>query len=315
MSSRLATVLMVAGIFSVSLFTGCGPSADLSLKLSANDTNAYKATTEVIKLFRFDQPNLGKLKEEQTKTLADMDFTQKILSVDEDGNATAQITIDALKVVIINKNESQLYYDSQEERTQGCPLAALLGKSYTIEIDPAGRVKVLDIKDVLASVKSDYEKKVVKRLFDENSIISRHQIAGLPKEPAGALSVKDTWSEVVASPPGLLAPKSYEKTYTLSAIDGTTATVQMTGSESAVPVEGGSQSVGGMGIFAKMFDNKDDYTGTLEFDLATGQVVKSTETLISTYTAQEMPENGDPEKGPDVLTMQFTNRIQIEKLN
>jgi len=64
-----------------------------------------------------------------------------------------------------------------------------------------------------------------------------------------------------------------------------------------------------------MFDNKDDYTGTLKIDLTTGEVINSAETLTSTYIAQEMPENADPEKGPDVLTMQFINRIQLEKLN
>ncbi|MHC5141984.1 MAG: hypothetical protein ACYSOY_00110, partial [Planctomycetota bacterium] len=113
----------------------------------------------------------------------------------------------------------------------------------------------------------------------------------------------------------LLAPKSYEKTYTLTAIDAEVATVKMTAGESAVPAKGDSPAAGGMGMFAKMFDNQDDYTGTLKFDMATGEVLSSTETLISTYTAQEMPENGDPEKGPDILTMQFINRIQLEKLN
>ena len=117
----------------------------------------------------------------------------------------------------------------------------------------------------------------------------------------------------IGTTPGLLAPKSYEKTYTLTAIDNTVATIEMSGSESAQAAAGGTQSAGSMGIFAKMFDNKDDYTGTLKIDLATGEVFASDETLISTYTAQEMPENGDPEKGPDTLTMQFINRIQLEK--
>ncbi len=315
MSGKFASILVAVSVFSMLFVSGCGPSADLSLKFSPDHTTSYKATTEVTKLFRFDQPNLGKLKEEQTRSLIEIDFTQTIQSVDADGNATAQITINELKVDIINKNESQLSFDSRNESDKNAPMAKLLGKSYTIEISPDGRVKALDTKSATAAVTSAYEKKIVKSLLDPKAISDRHQITALPKDPANGLSKNDTWSKVVPSPPGLLAPKSYEKTYTLTAIDNTVATIEMSASESAQAAAGGTQSAGSMGIFAKMFDNKDDYTGTLKIDLATGEVFASDETLISTYTAQEMPENGDPEKGPDTLTMQFINRIQLEKLD
>jgi hypothetical protein len=315
MSTKLFSILAVVGMSSMLLLSGCGPSADLSLKFSADRATTYKATTEVTKLFRFEQPNLGKLKEEQTKTLIEMTFTQTVQGVDADGNATALVTIDGLKVDIINKNESQLSFDSQNEEDKTAPMAKLLGQSYTIEIATTGQVKTLDTKNAMAAVTSAYEKKIIKSLLDPKAIANRHQIAALAKAPADELSVEDTWSEVVPSPPGLLSPKSYEKTYTLTAIDETVATVQMTAGESANPAEGETQTTGSMGMFAKMFDNKDDYTGTLKLDLATGEVISSAENLISTYTAQEMPENGDPDKGPDVLTMQFINRIQLEKLN
>ena len=73
--------------------------------------------------------------------------------------------------------------------------------------------------------------------------------------------------------------------------------------------------MGGMGMFAKMFDNTDDYTGWLKINTASGTVLEYHEKLVSTYIAQEMPENGDPAKGPDTLTMRFTHRIQLKKLN
>ncbi len=315
MSGKLASVLVAMGVFSMLFVSGCSQSADLSLNFSSDHTTPYKATTEVTKLFRFDQPNLGKLKEEQTKSLIEMDFTQTIQSVDADGNATAQITINNLKIDIINKNESQLSFDSRNESDQNTPMAKLLGQSYTIEISPGGQVKVLDAKSAIAAVTSAYEKKIVKSLLDPEAIAGRHQVVALPADLVSKMSVEDTWSKVVPSPPGLLAPKSYEKTYTLTAIDDTVVTVEMSANESAQAAAGGTRSAGSMGIFANMFDNKDDYTGTLKIDLATGEVITSVETLISTYTAQEMPENGDPEKGPDTLTMQFINRIQLEKMD
>lgn len=304
-------------MFSVLFLSGCGPSAELSLKFSPDHTTSYKATKEVTKLFRFEQPNLGKLKEEQTKNRVEMDFTQSIKSVDAEGNATAEITINGLKVDIINKNETQLSFDSQLEKDQNAPLSRLVGKSYTIQFSPTGQATLVDAKDAMAAVTSAYEKKIVNSLLDPKAIADRHQVTALSKAPSGELSVDSTWSEVVPSPPGLLAPKSYEKTYTLNAIDNTVATVQMIAAESAEAAKGSGQlgGNGGMGMFAKMFDNKDDYTGTLKIDLATGEVIASDETLTSTYLAQEMPTNGDPEKGPDVLTMKFINRIQLEKLN
>ena len=315
MSSKLFSILVAVGISSVLLLSGCSPSADLNLKFSSDQATDYKSTTEVTKLFRFEQPNLGKLKEEQTKTLIEIGLTQTVKTVDADSNATAQIAINDLKVEMINKNELQFSFDSRNESDKNSPLSKLLGQSYMIEITPAGQVKALDTKKLIAVVTSEYEKKIVNLLLDPKEIATRHQITALPKDSASELSVEDTWSEVVPSPPGLLAPKSYEKTYTLTAIDGAVATILMAASVSAEPAPVSSQGTGGMGMLAKMFDNQDDYTGILKFDMATGEVIESTETLISTYTAQEMPANGDPEKGPDILTMQFINRIQLEKLN
>lgn len=314
MSGKLVSVLIAVGVVSVLSFTGCSPSAELSLKFSPEQTTTYKATTETVKVFRFEQPNLDKLKEEQTKTLVEMVFTQTIESVDKDGNAVAKIMIDDIKIDIVNKNESQLSFDSQSEESKDAPMAKLLGQSYTIQITPEGQVKPLDTKAAASAVTAPYEKKIAKSLFDSKAIVARHQTTALPKDRA-LLSVDDTWSEVVPSPPGLLAPKSYEKVYTLTAVNGSVATIDMAAGESAKTAEGMSQAAGSMGIFAKMFDNKDDYTGNLKINLATGEVIASAETLTSVYTAQEMPENGDPDKGPDTLTMQFINRILLEKQN
>ena len=90
----------------------------------------------------------------------------------------------------------------------------------------------------------------------------------------------------------------------------------MVASESSDSTAGNDKSAaGGMGMFAKMFDNKDDYTGVLKMNVATGEVLMRQETLVSSYLAEEMPKDGDPAKGPDTLTMRFTNRIHLEKLD
>ena len=316
MSQKGCVIWMGVSLSLMVFFAGCGPSACLSMKFFPDQTATYKVTTEVIKDFHFEQPTADKLRQEQTKTQIEMAFIQTINHVDADGTATATITIKDLKVDIINKNEPTFTFNSQDEKDKTAPLAKLLGQSYTIELTPTGQVKVLDTKAALASVTSGYEKKLAESILATKSVAQRHQVLALPQEKASGLSVESTWSQIVPSPPGLLAPKSYEKVYTLSEIDDDIATIQMGATESGEPVkDGGGQAAGGMGMFAKMFDNKDDYTGTLKLNMATGEVLLSQETLVSSYLAQEMPKDGDPVKGPDTLTMRFTNRIHLEKLN
>ena len=56
------------------------------------------------------------------------------------------------------------------------------------------------------------------------------------------------------------------------------------------------------------------YVSKAKMNVATGKVLTCQETLISSYVAMEMPKGGDPEKGPDVLTVRFTDIFTLEKL-
>jgi len=315
MSRQVCLILTGVVVCLAVLISGCGHNAatNLSLKFSPQESATYKSASEVIKDFRFEQPNLGKLREEQTKTTIEMTFTQTTESVDDEGNAAVNITIKGLVINVINKNEDKYTFDSSKEEDKNAPMAALIGKSYKIQISPAGEVKVLDAADIRSAIKTGYEKNVAKGILDDKNIILRHQVKALPKDINASLAVGDSWEEVVPSPPGLLAPKSYKKTYTLTAVNNTSATVEMVATEDAEPVK--SISGGGMGMFAKMFDNEDTYKGSMIIDLGTGTLRKSEETLVSTYLAQETPENGNPAKGPDMLTMTFTNRVSLERLD
>jgi len=316
MSRKGYVIWMGVSLGLMVFFAGCGSSACLSLKFAPDQTATYKATTETIKDFHFERPTAGKLRQEQTKTQIEMDFTQTIEAVDADGTATATITIKDLKVDIINKNNPTFTFNSQDEKDKTAPLTKLLGQRYTLELTAAGQVNVLDTKAALASVTSGYEKKLAKSILDPKAMTARHQIPAMPKEAVSGLSVKSIWSQIVPSPPGMLAPKSYKKVYTLTEIDNDIVTIKMVATESSENAAGNEKpAAGSMGMFARMFDNEDDYTGTLKMNVATGEVLMSEETLISSYLAQEMPKDGDPAKGPDTLTMRFTNRIHLEKLD
>lgn len=302
--------LIVLSLIGTLLLSGCESPGIMQLKFVPEQTTEYISTIEVIKDYRFEQPTLDKLTEQQSKTNVTMQYAQDIQSIDENGNATIKVTIVHLQVESSTKNEKQLSFNSQNDADKNDPLMNLIGKSYTIQMTPDGAVNVLDTKDAMAAISSNIEKKTI---LAPEIIITRHQIPAIPGDAVTAGSPKRSWSKVVASPPGLLTPKSFEKVYTISKVKNNIATVEMTAQESTEPANGAS-AAGGMGIFAKMFDNKDDYTGTMQMDLSTGQVLGFEETLVSSYTAQEMPENGDPDKGPDMLLMSFTNRIKLEKV-
>lgn len=293
------------------LLSGCaGPSADMKLQFTPEQTGQYESTVLVVKDFRFEQPNVEKLREEQTKTEVVMGFDQTIESVDASGVATARVTIKDLKIVIVNKNEEKFAFDSSKEESKSSPFTALIGQSYTIKLTPDGKASAVDVQAVNAAVKSGDEMRVAESLFDEKAVSERHSIPGLPEEKQEGLSAKSTWTKVVASPPGLLAPKNFAKTYVVKQIKNEVATVEMKASESG---EAAGIAGGGMGMFAKMFDNEDVYTGTMQLNVANGDVLLSEETLVSSYIAQETPENGDPAKGPDTLVMRFTNTNKLAK--
>ena len=315
MSRKSSLILAVLSLAGIVLVTGCNPTAEMSLKFSPDQTTTYNAVSEVVKDFRFEQPNLNKLREEQTKTVIDMTYDQTVTSVDEEGMAEATITIKSLKVTMVNKNELRFSYDSEKDTKS--PMSKLLGASYTISMAPDGTAKALDTQNAAKLISSGFEKKIADSILDGKSIEARHSVPALPREGTISLAKNATWTQTVPSPPGLLAPKNYQKTYTLTDMskqDGVTvATVSMTAGEAAEAAAGAMN--GGMGIFAKMFDNEDTYTGSMTLDVDSGSVLTMDETLVSTYLAQEMPEKGDPEKGPDMLTMRFTNIVKLEKLD
>jgi hypothetical protein len=293
------------------VLTGCGgPSGSMKMQFAPGDKDTYESTVQVIKDFRFEQPNLNKLREEQTKTEIVMGYDQAVEAVDADGSATVKITLNSIKVDIVNKNEQKFAFDSAKEESKSSPFAALLGQSYTIKLTPDGKATPVDMQAVRTAVKDGYEKRVADSLLDDKAIAERHGIAALPQEKVKT-SVKTSWTETAASPPGLLVPKNYAKVYTIKDVEDRVALVEMTASESGAATE--KASAGGMGMFAKMFDNEDIFTGGMKINIVTGEVLAAEETLISTYVAQETPENGDPAKGPDTLTMRFTNKNKLEK--
>lgn len=326
MSAKILTNSAIFCVCLILIFAGCAPEAetptkagsiakpvDLKLNLTQGDSVKYKAVTEMVKDFKFVQPSLDKMKEEQTGTWIETIFTQSIDSVDNKQNAVATIKIEAIKFLAKNKGGIQLDFDSSSEKNQGHPLAKLIGKSYKIKISSSGQVSVVDVKDARA-VSND---KFVKSFLDDKSIQLRHQIQALPDPEKSKIQTGQNWSKVTTPPPGMLDPTNFEKTYTLSNMEkGKIAHIKM----NAVPTSKAAEektpkTESGMGIFAKMFDSDNKWDGQLVIDLESGNIQKYNETLISTYVAAEESRVQVEGKGPDTLTMGLTSSSSIEKLD
>ncbi|MBE0537007.1 MAG: hypothetical protein IH624_15190 [Phycisphaerae bacterium] len=314
--SRLCSML-IAMCLLISL-AGCGPKSKLALNFTPADVVTYKVSMQTIKDFRFEQPSLTppKIKEEQSGTTIDVAFEQKIEEVQSDGSAVAAITLKDVAYLVKDKNDVKFDFDSAREADKSRGFAKVIGQSYKIRIAPDGKVEVIDAKDAANVDVPGYEGRVAKALFSDERIRERHEVLALPGSEKNVAKRGASWSTVVASPPGLLAPKSFRKTYTVAKVEGPktakVATLAMNAEESAEQAENASGKTAGMGLFANMFDTKENYTGKMVLELATGRIRNYEEKLVATYLAAENPQGGPSDKGPDTLMMRFTYSVVTE---
>ncbi len=322
MFGKIIIRLSIVVVLSV-IFAGCGPEAgtarsrlgskaDLSLTFSVGDRTMYKVAVKGIKDFKFEQPSLGKLKEEQTGSAIELKFLQEIESVDNNGNAVARITVKGLKYLVKNKSGVVLDYDSESESGKKHYLSKLLGKSYKIKLNRDGGVQVVDA----SAIRKVSAEKIIKNFLSEPRIVKRHEILSLPKAPGQSrLKEGNSWSRIKASPPGLLSPKTFEKVYTLRDVSkNNIAIVKMEAVPTSKAPEDAPTGDQGMGVFAKMFDSEENFTGQMVLDLNTGKVQKYNEELAASYVAAESSREQVKGKGPDVLTMGFTHAVSLEMI-
>lgn len=298
-----------------------GTPVNLSLKFNVGDTNTYKVVIESIKDYKFEQPSISQTKEQQTLSMTETVYDQKIESIDPNGNAKALITIKEIKSLSKNPQGTVFDFDSTKEADKNNALGTLVGQSYVIMITPTGEaIAVSDAQKAHDAAKGEsVEQKVAQSLLTEESIKQRHTLIALPEKKDSSVAVDASWSKLRGSPAGMLQPKTYEKVYTLSDVKNDQgrqiAMVRMEARPSAQKAaDMPKDEAKGMGFFAKMFDNKETYTGTMLMDVTTGTVGSYKEKLKSEWVAIEPSEEVTSDKGPDVLTMGFTYSYSIEKI-
>jgi hypothetical protein len=298
------------------------PAVELGLKFSQGDSATYKVTTEAQRKIKGEGALLedSKFRGGTTSSKAEIIFTQQIQSVDAQGNAAAKITIDELKYLAKVKNNITNDFDSSREKDQINPFYKLIGQSYTIEITPAGEVsKIIDASRAQAAVSGNsHTRQIASMLLNSNAIKQRHTIPALPTADKNLLRAGDSWSNTKPFSFGMMGSKSYERIYTLKEIEQVdnhrTALVEMKAIPSAEMTEEMVQEQG-MGIFSKMFDNKEAYTGELKLDLNTGRVKEYSENLESEWIAVDPQAGPETDGEPARLRMTATRFYHIEKVD
>jgi hypothetical protein len=123
---------------------------------------------------------------------------------------------------------------------------------------------------------------------------------------------------ITSSPGGMLRSKSFEKIYTLTDIKvqngNKIAIIDMNAVPSSKRAAGMTEEDPKVSFFASNFEEKDNYTGKMVFNLTTGEIDSYQELLKAEWVAVELPEEQKSDKGPDQLTMGFSQLYSIEKI-
>lgn len=307
-----------------------GP-ARFALKFTPGDSATYRVTTETERNFKLEGPlpdNVSKQGREYHR--AELTFNQQIQSINDKGNAIAEITIKSLKYssYFIIKEKRVIEFDSSRDMDPNNPLAKLIGQNYTIEIAPTSEVvEVSDVNQVRSVVEgeSSVNKKALALLLTE-MIKDRHGTIVLPDANENQLRQGDNWRNIKSFPfyfkdkNAYLGSKSYEKVYTLKEVKDVNnrqiAIIDM----STIPTSKTAKQVHKEQTardLSERFDSTGTYTGRLEFDLTSGKIEKYFEKLqLEWLHVDPNPSTGRAgEEQPAALRLGAIRSYNLERID
>jgi len=325
-ADKILNLSAIAVICLLVLTAGCGPSgqqtADLRLKFTPQDSTVYKVTT-------LDEDSIehkGTLaqsddfKDSKNSEKVEMTFAQQIQSTDDKGNAVAKITIKELKYSAIYVGNPILDFDSSSVEDQNKPMAKLIGQSYTIKLDPTGKVtEVIDAEQARAAARGGQKaNKAALKLVTPDAIKARHTVPALPTDDKAKLLAGQNYSNIKTFDFRMLGANSYEKIYTLEEIKDADAKQIAVIKMNAIPTSQTAEEVHKKqqtGPFAKMFDNTQTYTGQLKLDLTAGKIENYCEKLSSQWIAIDPAAEPQDDKEPDSVQMTAVRSYSLEKID
>lgn len=295
--------------------------ATFELKFIEGDLTTYKVITENSRAVEFegDIPEKANLSGGVVSTKIEIVFDQQIQSIDPNGNAMAKITIKEFKYLARGKNRITSDLDSTDEKKSSL-IGRLIGRSYTIEISPAGEViTIVDANQLQKSLKSaSFISMAVIDQLDAKSIRLRHDISGLlPDNSQKQLQKADNWNSIKTFSFGLLGAKSYERVYTIDKIeaaeDSLIALIRMEAipsSETAEELHIKDQA----SETSDMIDNAEQYHGLLQLNLTDGKIEKYSEKLQSEWVIM-VPSSEKKDTIPPALIMRATRIYRLKRID
>jgi len=249
---------------------------ELALRFVAGQAETYKVITESYKSVEWVGSASAKpagFKDGRRGNRVEMTLNQRVQEVRDDGSATLEITIEALKYAGDFRDNVVLDFDSARPGEQNASLAVLVGKSYTLQMSPKGRVVAVGDLELLqqAVMAAPGGRNAAMKLIAEDEVRDRHTIVPLAILEEGPVRSGQSWSDVKTFSFGDMGPKSFERVYTLMQVrqegDGV-AVVEM----KAIPPATGADVSGQPGVGPMMWDASSEYGGRLELDLGSGCV-------------------------------------------
>ncbi len=258
---------------------GAGESeaaVELALRFVAGQVATYKVSTESYKSVEWvGSPSArpAGFKDGRRGNHVEMILNQRVQEVRDDGNATLEVTIEALKYAGDFRDNVVLDFDSTRSGEQNASLAVLVGKSYTVRISPKGRVLAVgDLEPLQQAVMAvPGGRNAAMKLIAEDEIRERHTVVPLAILKEDAVRPGQSWSDVKMFSFGDMGPKSFERVYTLKQVrqeGGPVAVVEM----QAIPPATGADASGQPNMGPMMWDSASEYAGRLELDLDSGGV-------------------------------------------
>jgi hypothetical protein len=233
----------------------------------------------------------------------DMTFEQRVEQVQDNGNAILAITIKGLKSRNMVQGRPAFEFDSDKPEDQDNPLAALIGKSYRLEMSPKGQVvALLDMEPVRKAVKPGSPAYgVATKLTSDEILRDQHEIPPLAALKESPVRPGQSWSDLKSFSFGTMGDKSFERVYTLRMGDGQTAVVEMKGILSAAMAEESHKRQNAV-LPPGLFDNTQKYEGRLVLDVG-GRVREYGEEMLAEWVIADPAAMQDTDAQPRALKM------------
>ncbi|NLH42408.1 MAG: hypothetical protein GX448_11275 [Planctomycetes bacterium] len=296
------------------------PTIGLTLAFTVGQAATYKATTDARKSIEWMGPESGKpadFSDGYSGNYVEMTFEQRVEKVLDDGNAILGITIQGLKYRGVVASRPVFEFDSGEPNDRSDPLAALIGKSYRLEMSPRGKVvEVLDVESARNAVKTGSPAySVAAKILSEEMIRDRHEIPPLSALKEGRARLGQNWSDLKSFAFSSMGAKSFERVYTLEQVGrdggGRTALVEMKAIPSAAMAEEMHKRQT-PGLLPGPFDTKDKYDGSLVLDLDTGWVRRYAEDMQTEWIIADPAAMQDTTVPPRAIKMAAGRMHRLE---